>query len=452
MGKRFFALLCAFSLMLVGTGMAISPDVASIPVEQLESEEPLEKTAGMALQNGDLPAGNGMPSDAQGFSQGTASVIIDADAAVSNVGYTSQSMDDNAVRIAGDRIALMRNITVEKSGDTESINRCALYGQNAALLATDGASATITNANTHTDGIGANAILAYGVGTVVTISDSTIQTENSHSAGIVAVGGSTVNASDLTINTLGTSSAAINIGRGGNTMTINGGTYTTSNIGSPVVRATDNITITSAVLDAAASEAIVVEGKSSVTLENCTVTGNMQAASEQNGSENLHTVMLYQSMSGDADIGRSDFKMLGGSLTAKSGDLFYITNTDCSIELSDVVLNLDNGTLLTVAGNDGSQGWGQQDNNGGDCVLVADSQTLTGKISVDAISTLSLTLQNGSNFMGVINPDGQTGTVNVTLDDTSTWILTADAYVTCFTGNVEQVETNGYCLHIAQEG
>ena len=451
MGKRFFALLCAFSLLFVSTGLAMSPDGAFIPLEQLESEELPEKTAGLMPKNGESPSINSeIPGDAQAFSQGTATVIIDADAAVSNVGYTSQSMDDNAVRIAGDRIALMRNITVEKSGDTESIERCALYGQNAALLVTDGASATITDADTHTDGIGANGILAYGEGTVVTISNSTIQTENDHSAGIVAVGGSMVNVSDLTINTQGIASAAINMGRGGNTMTINGGTYTTGNVGSPVVRATDNISITNAVLDATASEAIVVEGKSSVVFENCTVTGNMQVASEQNGSENLHAVMLYQSMSGDADVGRSDFKMIGGSLTAKSGDLFYITNTDCSIALSDVALTLNNGTLLTVAGNDASQGWGQQDNNGGVCVLVADSQTLAGKITVDTMSSLSLTLQNGSNFMGVINPDGQTGTVNVTLDDTSTWILTADAYVTSFTGNVDQVETNGYNLHIAQ--
>ncbi len=36
--------------------------------------------------------------------------------------------------------------------------------------------------------------------------------------------------------------------------------------------------------------------------------------------------MIYQSMSGDADVGTSVFSMTGGSLVGISGDMFYITN------------------------------------------------------------------------------------------------------------------------------
>ena len=208
--------------------------------------------------------------------------------------------------------------------------------------------------------------------------------------------------------------------------------------------------ILTAILTATASEAVVVEGKNSVTLTDCDVTGNMQGTYGQDSGENLQNVMLYQSMSGDADVGRSDFAMTGGSLTALAGDMFYVTNTVCSIELSGVALSLANGMLLRVAGNDGSRGWGQQGENGGDCVFTADGQALSGLISVDGISVLALTLQNGSSFAGAINTDGQAGEVNVTLDAASTWTLTGDSNITSFTGDMAQVDLNGYTLNIAQ--
>lgn len=126
-------------------------------------------------------------------------------------------------------------------------------------------------------------------------------------------------------------------------------------------------------LTATSSEAVVVEGKNSVTLENCTVVGNM-TGTYQNGSENIHNVMLYQSMSGDADMGHSSFTMIGGSLTAQAGDLFYVTNTSCTIELSGVELTLANDVLLTVAGNDGSRGWGKEGGNGGQVTFTAEGR------------------------------------------------------------------------------
>ena len=84
---------------------------------------------------------------------------------------------------------------------------------------------------------------------------------------------------------------------------------------------------------------------------NCDVTGNMNSDYADTNGENIHNVMLYQSMSGDAEVGTSSFTMTGGTLTALSGDMFYITNTSSIINLSGVDLTLADGTyLLVVAG------------------------------------------------------------------------------------------------------
>lgn len=309
---------------------------------------------------------------------------------------------------------------------------------------------TLANAQVHTDGSGANGVFAYGAGTGVSIADSTVRTERDNSGGILVTGGGMLNASNLTVETQGQSSAAIRSDRGGGTLIADGGTYTANGTGSPAIYSTAEITVSNAKLEATASEAVVVEGKNSVKLENCDVTGNMQGTYGSNSGENIHNVMLYQSMSGDAEQGRSDFAMTGGSLTAANGDMFYVTNTACAIELSGVALTLANGNLLTLAGNDGKRGWGAVGSNGGDCLFTADAQTLSGVITVDAISTLTLSLKNGSHFEGTVNPDGQAGEVNVTLDSGSTWTLTADAYVTTLKGDPSQVTANGYTLHIAE--
>lgn len=58
-------------------------------------------------------------------------------------------------------------------------------------------------------------------------------------------------------------------------MTVNGGSYTSNGSGSPAVYVTADIDIANAMLTANGSEAFCLEGKNSVTLTDCTLTGNM---------------------------------------------------------------------------------------------------------------------------------------------------------------------------------
>ena len=147
--------------------------------------------------------------------------------------------------------------------------------------------------------------------------------------GIQTTGGGTTSASNLVVETSGNSSAAIRSDRGGGTVNVSGGAYTSNGYNSPAVYSTADITVKNANLTANNSEALVIEGKNSITLEDCYVTGNMSDTKGTSSSENVHNVMIYQSMSGDADVGTSVFSMTGGSLVGSSGDMFYITNTQC---------------------------------------------------------------------------------------------------------------------------
>lgn len=366
-------------------------------------------------------------------------------------------VDENALRIDNATVTL-DGITIDKSaGATSSTENGDFYGVNAALLATNGATVTIKNATVTSSAQNGNGVFSYGSGTTVNISDSIITTTADNSGGIQTTGGGTTNASNLTVDTSGNSSAAIRSDRGGGTVNVDGGSYTSNGYNSPAVYSTAAITVKNATLTANNSEALVIEGQNSIDLEDCTVSGNMSDTKGTSSDENVHNVMIYQSMSGDADVGTSSFSMTGGNLTSNNGDMFYITNTDCTLSLSGVdIVNKDSDAyLMNITGNSASHGWGTAGANGAQVTFTADDQTLEGDIRVDSISTLNMTLSGNSTFTGTINIDeneegGEAVSDNavVTIEKGSTWTLTGDCTITSLTNN-GTINFNGYTITLA---
>ena len=397
-----------------------------------------------------LNAGGGFGGSGE-VTNGTSANTITEDTEVDSETYTSTGDDENALRVDGATVTL-KDITIEKTaGSSSNTEDGDFYGLNAGLLVLNGATATITGATVNTSVTNGNGVFSYGEGTVVNISDSTIRTTENNSGGIQTTGGGTMNATNLDVETQGNSAAAIRSDRGGGTVNVDGGSYVTNGTGSPAIYCTADISVSDATLTANASEGVVVEGKNSVALTDCDVTGNMSNTYNGDSDENIHCIMIYQSMSGDADVGEAAFSAEGGSITAKTGDMFYITNTDCEITLKDVAFTLANDVFLRVEGNSSSRGWGTEGANGGDVTLTADSQEFTGNILVDEISSMALTMKNGTSYEGAINPDGDGGTVDVTLDDNSTWTLTGDSYITSFDGDASNITANGYHLYVNGE-
>ncbi|MBQ6385530.1 MAG: hypothetical protein IJJ38_05095 [Lachnospiraceae bacterium] len=328
---------------------------------------------------------------------------------------------------------------------------------NAGLLATGGADVTIKNAAVTTAAQNGNGVFSYGEGTTVNISDSKITTTADNSGGIQTTGGGTTNASNLTVETAGNSSAAIRSDRGGGTVNVDGGSYTSSGYNSPAVYSTADITIKNASLTANNSEALVIEGKNSIRLTDSDVTGNMSDDKGASSDINVHNVMIYQSMSGDAEEGTSSFAMTGGSLTAKNGDMFYITNTACTIDLSGVTIKNEDAdaNFMTVTGNDASHGWGTAGSNGGDVTFTAKDQTFEGSIVVDTVSKLNMTLSGGTIFTGTVNieenVDGGAAVSDnavITVEKGSTWNLTGDCKVTSVS-NAGTINFNGHTITLA---
>ena len=434
-------------------------ETAVILINAVDSGNPGGNQGGMQLPSGNMPGGNA-PGGFGGsgtVTQGTSATTITEDGTYSSTSYSSTGDDENALRVDGATVTL-DSVTVDKSaGSSSNTEDGDFYGQNAALLATNGANVTIKNATVNSSAQNGNGIFSYGTGTTVNVSDSTITTTADNSGGIQTTGGGTTNATNLTVNTSGNSAAAIRSDRGGGTVVVDKGTYTSNGYNSPAVYSTADITVSNATLTANNSEAFVIEGKISIKLNNCDVSGNMSSTEGSSSDENVHNVMIYQSMSGDAEVGASEFDMTGGSLTGNNGDMFYITNTHSIINLSNVDITNKNADayLMCVTGNSAARGWGKAGANGAQVEFTASNQTLNGDIAVDTVSTLNMTLTDSSDFTGTINiiDNAQNGTAVdnnavVTIDSDSTWTLTGNCTVTSLENN-GTINFNGHTITLA---
>ena len=413
---------------------------------------------------GEPPSG-GMPGGGPGGSSAdvtySGAVEITSADSRSNETYESTTADESALLIATDQAVTIADATVNKTGNSDGGDSCNFYGLNAAVLVKDGAQVTITGGTITSDASGANGVFSYGGnggqngaagdGTTVTIRDTTITTTGSGSGGIMTTGGGVTYAYDLTVTTSGQSSAAIRTDRGGGTVYVDGGTYTSNGLGSPAIYSTAEIHVANASLVSNLSEGVCIEGKNSIELVDCDLTANNTG---MNGNATfLDSIMIYQSMSGDADSGTSSFTMTGGTLTSLSGHVFHVTNTNAIITLSGVtVVNEDSEGVLLSVSDDGWSGAGNV------ATLNADHETLEGLLLVGSDATLTLNLTGGSAFTGAVsgaisNAKGdvvstEVGTVNVTLDESSTWTLTGDTYISSFIGDASGVISNGYTLYV----
>lgn len=382
---------------------------------------------------------------------------ITEDETITNGEFSSTNSNENAILVSGDVDVTLSNIKVTKTGNGDSGDTTNFYGNNSGIIAKDGANLILKNITVSTEADGANGVFSYGGsattnnasndGTTITISDSTITTAGDNAGGIMTTGGGIMNASNLTIHTSGISSAAIRTDRGGGTVTIDGGTYTTTGQGSPAIYSTADVTVNHAKLVSKASEGIVIEGANSVTINNCDLTDSNTKLNGQ--STTYKNIFLYQSMSGDAAEGNASFIANDSVITTNNGDTFYITNTTAAISLTNntIVNNDKNGYLLRAQ----ADSWGNTGANGGNVNLVLVNQQAVGDIAIDSISQLNMTISSGSYYEGTINGDNVAQSISLTLDKSSKIKLTGDCYVTSFSdedSTYSNIDFNGYKLYV----
>lgn len=411
---------------------------------------------------GGTPSGN-QPGNGSGSSnsdndsasaKATATKTISKSSKTLSGSYTSKKSDQSVVLVKNSGTLTLNNAVLNKlSGDSSNTENSEFYGINAGLLVTTKSTANVTNAKITTSAKGSNAVFATGTNAKINISDSTITTTGSSSArGLDATYGGTIYADNVTVSTSGNSCASLATDRGEGTVTAKNSTLSTKGTGSPVIYSTGKISISNTTGTVSGSQMVVIEGKNSATVTNSKLTASGQG--NRNNVDNSG-IMIYQSMSGDASTGTGTFTAKNSTLSVsknssyyKKSPMFFVTNTDAVINLTNTKLSYGSNTLLSVKG---TSEWGQSGSNGGTVKLNASKQTLTGNINLDKLSTLTMKLSNSSTYTGTINAKNSAKKISLTLDSSSKIKLTGDSYVTSLSdadSSYSNIDFNGYKLYV----
>lgn len=366
--------------------------------------------------------------------------------------YASTGTDENAILVTGGASVTLDSITVERnSSDSTGGDTASFYGVGAAVLATDG-ELNISDSSITTDSQGGAGVFAYGDGKVK-VSATKIDTSQDTSGGIHVAGGGTLYAHNLEVTTEGNSSAAIRSDRGGGTMFVTGGSYTSNGTGSPAVYCTADIMVSGANLTATGSEAMCMEGLNNLYFYNCNISGNMKDDDQNDTTWNM---IVYQSMSGDAQVGNATMQVQGGRITAENGGLIYTTNTQSNILLSGVEITYadDSEFFLQCTGNNNKRGWGKTGENGADCTFTALDQKMEGNIIWDSISKLKFYMEQGSKLAGAFLQDetwagtGGDGFADLCISVDSTWVVTGDSTLTNLYNAGKIVDAEGKAVSV----
>lgn len=435
-------------------------------VKQLSTPAQMQQPGNNSNNSGNRPGGapsGNQPGNGSGSSnsdndsasaKATASKTVSKSSKTLSGSYTSKKSDQSVVLVKNGSTLTLNNAVLNKlSGDSSNTENSEFYGINAGLLVTTKSTANVTNAKITTSAKGSNAVFATGTNAKININDSTITTTGSGSArGLDATYGGTINADNVTVSTSGNSCASLATDRGEGTVTAKNSTLSTKGTGSPVIYSTGKISISNTTGTATGSQMVVIEGKNSATVTNSKLTASGQG--NRNNVDNSG-IMIYQSMSGDASTGTGTFTAKNSTLSVsknssyyKKAPMFFVTNTDAVINLTNTKLSYGSNTLLSVKG---TSEWGQSGSNGGTVKLNASKQTLSGNISLDKLSTLTMNLKNSSTYTGTINAKNSAKKISLTLDSSSKIKLTGDSYVTSLSdadSSYSNIDFNGYKLYV----
>lgn len=435
---------------------------------------PPDKPDGNAVNDAtppDKPDGSSMKGgpDTQSYDyNGTHTGVKSADGSEessSNETITATESDQNALLAENGGTLSTENGTISKSGDDTNGDNCNFYGLNSIALSVGSDSLLkISDSRLSAESEGSNGIFSTDSATAYSYRNQ-ISTSSDNSRGLDATYGGTIIADSTDITTQGNHSAAIATDRGGGNVSVTNSDLSTAGSGSPLLYSTGDIEVNNVTGTASGSQIAGMEGLNKLLICNSTLSSTNNAIS---GSDPIKNgVIIYQSTSGDADTSASEkarFEADNSRLSTSidSGSFFYVTNTDADILLSSSTLSFDSDkvNLLQVEGND-SNNWGTAGSNGATVKFTGISETLSGNISVDSISSATVFLLNGTTYTGstsikenAVNTEKTDTPLTMNVSSDSSWIVTSDSEVTDL--NVEDggkiVDSDGKTVSIVQNG
>lgn len=359
-------------------------------------------------------------------------IEVDQDQKVSNLREVSDEENKSVIQISNMATYEADNIELNKNnGQSTDYESSELYGLNAAFIAKEGSSIILSNSKLNSVVAYSAAFFATGNGTNVSLNNVELTTTKDNSNGLNASDSAEISAQNLTITTKGQSSNTIKTLDTNSLISITDSSLKAEGQNSSLMYSKGKIEATD-ITGETNSTIAIIEDRNSLALTTSTLKTN---GSFDNPKEEYNAAFLIYSQesqnssstysSAKLDIVDSVIEITKDSPWYEKTPIFYLTNTEANINITNTELNYGSNILLKAVS---STEYGDVGDNGADVTFTATDQELTGDIIVDSNSKVRLNLNN-STYEGQINADNLSANVDVTFDYDSRWNLTGDSYI-----------------------
>lgn len=360
---------------------------------------------------------------------------------VSNLREISKEDNKSVIQVSNKAKYNATNLELTKeSGKSTDFDSSTLYGLNSTFIAKEGSEIFLEDSKLSSSISYSSAFFATGLETTATLNNVELSTDKDNSSALNASSEAKIDISNSEIKTKGNNSAAIKTLDANSLININDSTIITEGQNSTLLYSKGKIEALN-IKGTSNSYLAIIEDRNSLELTNANLITNGQ---DKTINEYLGAFLIYSQESVSAsnnytsaklDIIDSIIEINKDSSWYDKTPLFYLTNTEANINITNTTLNYGSDILLKAVAN---SEYGDIGDNAASVTLTATDQELTGEIIVDSNSKVRLNLNN-STYEGKINVDNLSANVDVTFDYDSRWELTGDSYI-----NILQITKTDY--------
>lgn len=360
---------------------------------------------------------------------------------VSNLREISKEDNKSVIQVSNKAKYNATNLELTKeSGKSTDFDSSTLYGLNSTFIAKEGSEIFLEDSKLSSSISYSSAFFATGLETTATLNNVELSTDKDNSSALNASSEAKIDISNSEIKTKGNNSDAIKTLDANSLININDSTIITEGQNSTLLYSKGKIEALN-IKGTSNSYLAIIEDRNSLELTNANLITNGQ---DKTINEYLGAFLIYSQESASAsnnytsaklDIIDSIIEINKDSSWYDKTPLFYLTNTEANINITNTTLKYGSDILLKAVAN---SEYGDIGDNAASVTLTATDQELTGEIIVDSNSKVRLNLNN-STYEGKINVDNLSANVDVTFDYDSRWELTGDSYI-----NILQITKTDY--------
>lgn len=360
---------------------------------------------------------------------------------VSNLREISKEDNKSVIQVSNKAKYNATNLELTKeSGKSTDFDSSTLYGLNSTFIAKEGSEIFLEDSKLSSSISYSSAFFATGLETTATLNNVELSTDKDNSSALNASSEAKIEISNSEIKTKGNNSDAIKTLDANSLININDSTIITEGQNSTLLYSKGKIEALN-IKGTSNSYLAIIEDRNSLELTNANLITNGQ---DKTINEYLGAFLIYSQESASAsnnytsaklDIIDSIIEINKDSSWYDKTPLFYLTNTEANINITNTTLKYGSDILLKAVAN---SEYGDIGDNAASVTLTATDQELTGEIIVDSNSKVRLNLNN-STYEGKINVDNLSANVDVTFDYDSRWELTGDSYI-----NILQITKTDY--------